>query len=124
MKTIILTILCAICFLLETNAQTQAEITAQRTISIEQIATAAKEVGLDDKKTQKLKTAFADLYKTQDEIKADTTLTAEQRKIKLNAANEKKDWHVKFILGDKVKQFAEIRKRLISEAEAKKKQEG
>jgi uncharacterized protein HemX len=101
-------------------AQSKEEVQAQRATSLEQITTAAKEIGLDEKKTIKLKAIFEELFKTQDEVNADTTLTPEQKKEKLKAANEKKDWKVQNLLGDKVKSYSEVRKRLIAEAAAKK----
>jgi hypothetical protein len=97
-------------------AQTKEEIQAQRATSLEQMTKAAKEVGVEDKKIEKLKAVFEELFKTQDEIKADTTLTPEQRKEKFKTANEKKDWKVQNILGDKLKAYAEARKRIMEDA--------
>lgn len=97
-------------------AQTPEELKAQRAKSLEQMTKAAAEVGVDEKKAEKLKAVFEELFKTQDEIKADATLTPEQKKEKLKAANEKKDWKMSNILGDKYKAYGEARKRIIEEA--------
>ncbi len=104
----------------QTAEPTKEEILAQRAVSLEQVSTAAKEVGLDERKTVKLKTVFENLFKKIDEIKADGTLTPEAKKEKLKAANADKDWRVKDILGDKYKAYSEVRKRLMAEAAAKK----
>lgn len=116
MKKIVLTLALFLGIATINYAQTTEEVKAQRATSMEQMAKAAKEVGVEDKKIEKLKAVFEELFKTQDEIKADATLTPEQRKEKLKAANEKKDWKVSNILGDKLKAYSEARKRLIEEA--------
>lgn len=101
-------------------SQTAEEIKAQRATILSQTSTAAKTVGLDDKKIEKLKSIFEELFKSQDEIKADTNLTPEQKKEGLKKANEKKDWKVQNLFGDKLKDYAEARKKLVAEAAAKK----
>lgn len=126
MRSVLLAFICVLGFSLSGFAQnpepTKEEIAAQRAASLEQVATAAKEIGLDDQKTVKLKTIFENLFKKIDEIKADGTLTPEARAEKLKAANADKDWRVKDLLGDKFKAYTEVRKRLMAEAAAKKKQ--
>ncbi len=116
MKKIILTF--ALCLGIATTnfAQSAEEVKAQRATSLEQMGTAAKEVGLDEKQVVKLKAIFEELFKSQDEIKADATLTPEQRKEKLTKANEKKDWKVSNLMGDKYKAYAEARKRIVEAA--------
>lgn len=120
MKKIVLAILIIVGAANTSTAQTKEEVAAQRTTSFEQMSIAAKEVGLDEKQSKKLKEVFEELFKRQDEIKADATLTPEQKKENLKAANEKKDWKLRDILGGKVKGFSEVRKRLVAEAAAKK----
>jgi hypothetical protein len=107
----------------QTPIPSDEEIRMQRAASLEQMASAAKEVGSTDKEIAQLKTVFENLFKKNDEIKADATLTPEAKKEKLKAANAEKDWKVKNILGDKLKAYSEARKRLMAEAEAKKKQQ-
>jgi uncharacterized protein HemX len=116
MKKILLTFALILGITTTNFAQTPEEVKAQRATSLQQITQAAKEVGLEEKKFEKLKAVFEELFKTQDEVKADASLTPEQRKEKLKAANEKKDWKVSNILGDKLKAYAEARKRIIEEA--------
>jgi helix-turn-helix protein len=106
----------------QTVEPTKEQIAAQRLETLEQIGVAAKEVGLEDKKTVKLKEVFENLYKNIDSIKANATLTDIEKKEKLKAANGEKDWKIKNLLGDKLKAFNDVRKRLIAEALAKKKQ--
>jgi Tfp pilus assembly protein PilF len=101
-------------------AQTSDDIKKQRATSVDQATTAAKEVGLTEEQTAKLKKVFEDLFKEQDEIRADTVSTKEQKKVKLTKANEKKDWRIENLLGDKYKAYVEARKRLIAEAASKK----
>lgn len=116
MKKIVLTFALFLSVAVTTFAQSDEQLKAQRATSFEQMTKAAKEVGVDDKKIEKLKAVFEELFKTQDEVKADATLTPEQKKEKLKAANEKKDWKVSNLLGDKLKAYAEARKRIIEEA--------
>ena len=116
MKKNVLVLLLMLGFVTVNFAQSKEEVQAQRATSLEQMTKAAKEVGVEDKKIEKLKAVFEELFKTQDEIKADTTLTPEQRKEKFKTANEKKDWKVQNILGDKLKPYAEARKRIMEDA--------
>jgi hypothetical protein len=99
---------------------TKEDIQAQRTVSLEQVATAAKEVGVVEKDIVKLKTVFENLFKKQDQIRADSTLTPEVKKEKLKEANADKDWKVQQILGSKLSAYTEARKRLMAEAASKK----
>lgn len=120
MKKCITTLICFLGFITINLAQTSElksdQVIAQRKISLEQIAAAAKEVGLNEQKIEKLTTVFEDLYKNIDTIKADHSLTPEIKKEKLNAANSTKDWKIKALLGDKFKSFNEARKKLIADA--------
>lgn len=116
MKRVSLLFVCLLGFSTANFAQTKEEVAAQRATSFEQMTAAAKEVGLEEKQIAKLKAIFEELFKTQDEIKADATLTAEQRKEKLTKANEKKDWKVQNLLGDKYKAYGEARKRIMEAA--------
>ncbi|MFY8126908.1 MAG: hypothetical protein ACOVMM_00910 [Chitinophagaceae bacterium] len=116
MKKLVLTFALFLSVASTTFAQSDDQIKAQRATSFEQMTKAAKEVGVEDKKIEKLKAVFEELFKTQDEIKADATLTPEQKKEKLKAANEKKDWKVSNLLGDKLKAYADARKRIVEEA--------
>lgn len=126
MRTVFLSLIGILGFSFSVFAQNpepaKEAIAAQRAESLEQVAAAAKEVGLDEQKTVKLKTIFENLFKKIDEIKADGSLSAEARNEKLKAANADKDWRVKDLLGDKYKAYSEVRKRLMAEAAAKKKQ--
>ncbi len=97
-------------------------IAAQRLETLNQIVVAAKEVSLEEKKITKLKNVFEDLYKNIDSIKVNVNLTEIEKKEKLKAVNSEKDWKVKNILNDKLKAFNDVRKRLIAEALANKKQ--
>ncbi|MFY7898956.1 MAG: hypothetical protein ACOVNY_02155 [Chitinophagaceae bacterium] len=116
MKKVFLSIALVFTICTTNFAQTAEEVKAQRATSLEQMAAAAKEVGLDEKQTTKLKAIFEELFKTQDEVKADATLTPDQRKEKLTKANEKKDWKVQNLFGDKYKEYVAARKRIIEEA--------
>lgn len=101
-------------------AQTKDEIAAQRVSSMEQVVAASKTAGLDEKQIQKVKEIIQNLYKKQDDIKADTTLTAEDRTKKLKDANAEKDWKVRNIMGDKYLAYADARKKMVADAAAKK----
>lgn len=116
MKKIVLTLALFLGIATINYAQTAEELKTQRATSIDQMSRAAKEAGADEKQVEKLKAVFEELFKTQDEIKADATLTPEQKKEKMKAANEKKDWKVSKILGDKLKLYSEARKRILEEA--------
>jgi hypothetical protein len=116
MKKIILSIAFFLGITTTNFAQNADEVKAQRAKSLEQMGKAATEVGLEEKKVEKLKAVFTDLFKTQDEVKADATLTPEARKEKLTKANELKDWKVQNLFGDKYQAYVEARKRIIEEA--------
>jgi hypothetical protein len=98
---------------------TNDEIKIQRATSIEQMRTAAKEVGSTDAEIAKLKTIFESFFAKQDEIKADLTLTPEVRTTKLKEANASKDWKVKNVLGSKITAYSIARKRILAEATKK-----
>lgn len=98
----------------------KGDIQAQRTAILEQVTAAAKEVGSGEEKLAKLKAIFEDLFKKQDQVKADSTLTPDARKEKLKEANTEKDWKVKNLMGEKYEAYAEVRKRLMNEAAPKK----
>lgn len=101
--------------------QTKEEVATFRAKNLEQIAAAAKIAGLDEKETAKVKAVIENLYKKQDEINNDASLTPEAKKEKLKAANADKDWKLQNIMGDeKWKAYAEARKKLMAEAAAKK----
>jgi len=120
MKSLIIVFLLAFtttCF--AQNPASQDDVQKQRALSVTQMAAAATEVGVVEKDVVKLKATFEDLFKKVELIKADSTLTPEAKKEKLKAANAEKDFKVKYILGDKMKAYTEVRKRLISEAEKK-----
>lgn len=103
------------------NATPQKEdVATQRAKNLEQILTATKNAGLDEKQSAKVKTIIEDLYKKQDEINGDASLTPEQKKEKLKAANGEKDWKLQNAMGDKWTAYVEARKKLIAEAAAKK----
>jgi hypothetical protein len=104
----------------QNNPTANDQLQAQRAASLQQVTAAAKEVGADEKQLIKLKAILENLYKKQDEIKADTSLAAPAKQEKLKAANADKDWRVQNLLGDKYKAYGEVRKRLITEAAAKK----
>lgn len=99
------------------------DVATQRTKNLEQILTATKNAGLDEKQSAKVKTIIEDLYKKQDEINGDASLTPEQKKEKLKAANGEKDWKLQNAMGNKWTAYVEARKKLIAEAAAKKQQQ-
>lgn len=101
-------------------AQTKEEIIAQRANSIEQAVTGAKTAGLEEKQIKKVKEVLENLFKKQDEIKGDTTLTPDARAKKLKEANADKDWRLKYAIGDKWEAYVEARKKMAAEAAAKK----
>jgi hypothetical protein len=104
----------------QNNLPKKEDIQAQRAVILEQVTAAAKEVGSEDKQVGKLKAIFENLFKKQDEIRADSVFTKEVKTQKLKEANSEKDWKVKSLLGDKYTAFAEVRKRQMAEAAAKK----
>lgn len=126
MKKMIVTLICVVGFastILAQNApQTEEQKLAFRAKNLEQISTASKMIGLDEKQTGKVKTTIENLYKKQDEINNDASLTPDAKKLKLKEANGEKDWKMQNIMGDKYKEFAEARKKINAEAAAAKQQ--
>lgn len=106
------------------NSQPKNEdIQAQRAAILEQVTGAAKEVGSGEEQIAKLKAIFENLFKKQDQIKADSTLTPDAKKEKQKEANSEKDWKVKNLMGEKYEAYAEVRKKLMNEANQKKQQQ-
>ena len=104
----------------QNTPSTKEDIQAQRAVILEQVTAAAKEVGSGDKEIEKLKAIFENLFKKQDQIKADSAFTQEVKKEKLKEANSEKDWKVKNLLGDNYSAYTEVRKRQMAEAAPKK----
>jgi hypothetical protein len=102
----------------QNTPQTKEEKATVRSKNLEQILTASKMAGLDEKEIGKVKVVIENLYKKQDEINSDESLTPEVRKEKLKAANGEKDWKVKNIMGDKFMAYVEARKKLVADAAA------
>lgn len=96
------------------------DIATVRAKNLTQIVAASKNAGLNEKEVAKVKTIIENLYKKQDEINGDASLTPEARKEKLKAANAEKDWKLQNAMGDKWLAYVEARKKLIAEAAANK----
>lgn len=124
MKKIVLMIVCIVGFATANFAQNapaaKEDIATFRAKNLTQIVTAAKNAGLDEKEVAKVKTIIENLYKKQDEINGDASLTPEVKKEKLKAANGDKDWKLQNAMGDKWTAYVEARKKLIAEAAANK----
>lgn len=120
MKKMMLMLVCLVGLTQASFAQTKEEIIAQRANSIEQAVTGAKTAGLEEKQIKKVKEVLENLFKKQDEIKGDTTLTPDARAKKLKEANADKDWRLKYAIGDKWEAYVEARKKMAAEAAAKK----
>lgn len=124
MKKVVLMIVCMVGFVTANFAQNapvaKEDIATVRAKNLTQIVTAAKNAGLNEKEVTKVKTIIENLYKKQDEINADTSLTHEAKKEKLKAANAEKDWKLQNAMGDKWMTYVEARKKLIAEAAANK----
>ncbi len=124
MKKVILAFVCIAGFALVSFAQNttpaKADVAAQRASSLDQMVSASKTAGLDEKQINKAKEVLENLYKKQDEIKSDTTLTTEARTKKLKDANADKDWKLQYAMGDKWLAYVEARKKMAAEAAAKK----
>ncbi len=126
MKKIILGFACMFTFATASLAQnappSKEQMAAMRSKNLVQVEAAGKMAGLDEKQIGKLKGIIEEIYKKQDEIAKDTTLTPDARKQKLKDANAAKDWKVQNLLGDKLKEYGEARKKLNEEAAANKQQ--
>ncbi len=124
MKKVIFIFVCLLGFATANFAQTpttvKPEVAAQRAKNIDQLVAACKTAGLDEKQTEKAKTIIENLYKKQDEIQNDATLTPEEKKQKLKDANGEKDWKIKNAMGDKYMAYVEARKKMAAEAAEKK----
>ena len=120
MKKVILMFACIAGFALASFAQTKEDITTQRANSIEQVVTGCKTASLDEKEIQKVKEIIQNLHKKQDQIKADTSLTAEAKAQKFKEANAEKDWKIKNAMGDKYMAYVDARKKMAADAAAKK----
>jgi hypothetical protein len=96
------------------------EVATIRAKNLEQIVAASKTAGLDEKTIAKVKTIIEDLYKKQDAINGDASLTPEAKKEKLKAANGEKDWKLQNAMDDKWTAYVDARKKLIADAAAKK----
>lgn len=83
MKKIVLIVICLVNFAFTNFAQNSApvkeDIATVRAKNLEQIATACKSVGLDEKQTAKAKLIIENFYKKQDEINNDASLTPEAK---------------------------------------------
>jgi hypothetical protein len=120
MKKMALMLVCLVGLTQVSFAQTKDEIAAQRANSIEQAVTGAKTAGLEEKQIKKVKEVLENLFKKQDEIRSDSSLTTETRTKKLKDANADKDWRMQYAMGDKWQAYVEARKKLAAEAAAKK----
>lgn len=120
MKKIMLLLVCLVGLTQVSFSQSKEAIATQRANGIEQLVVGCKTAGLDEKQTQKAKEIIQNLYKKQDEIKADTSLTTEIKVQKLKEANAEKDWKIKYAMGDKYLAYVEARKKMATEAAAKK----
>lgn len=124
MKKIILVFVCMLSFATANFAQnatpSKEEVATIRAKNLEQIVAASKTAGLDEKTIAKVKTIIEDLYKKQDAINGDASLTPEAKKEKLKAANGEKDWKLQNAMDDKWTAYVDARKKLIADAAAKK----
>jgi hypothetical protein len=121
MKKMMLILVCLVGFTQVSFSQTKEEIVAQRAKSVEQAVTGAKMAGLEEKQIAKVKETLETLFKKQDEIRSDSTLTPDDRAKKLKDANGAKDWKLKNTIGDKWEAYIEARKKIAAEAAAAKK---
>jgi hypothetical protein len=123
MKKIILAFACMLGFVTANFAQNTTpatdDVATVRAKNLDQIVAACKQVGLDDQKIAKAKAIIENLYKKQDDINGDSSLSADEKKQKLKDANADKDWRMKNLMGDKYKEYSEARKKMIADAAAK-----
>lgn len=123
MKKIILAFACMLGFVTANFAQNTTpakdDVATVRAKNLDQIIAACKQVGLDDQKIAKAKAIIENLYKKQDDINGDSSLSADEKKQKLKDANADKDWRMKNLMGDKYKEYSEARKKMIADAAAK-----
>jgi len=123
MKKIILAFACMLGFVTANFAQNTTpakdDVATVRAKNLDQIVAACKQVGLDDQKIAKAKAIIENLYKKQDDINGDSSLSADEKKQKLKDANADKDWRMKNLMGDKYKEYSEARKKMIADATAK-----
>ncbi len=96
----------------QNTAPTKEQQEAQIAKNLEQVADASKTAGLSDAEIEKVKTVILNLEKRKAEIKADTSLTAEEKNAKLKEANAEKDRKIKNIMGDRYQAYVEARKKL------------
>lgn len=123
MKKFILAFACMLGFVTANFAQNTTpakdDVATVRAKNLDQIVAACKQVGLDDQKIAKAKAIIENLYKKQDDINGDSSLSADEKKQKLKDANADKDWRMKNLMGDKYKEYSEARKKMIADAAAK-----
>ncbi len=123
MKKIILAFACMLGLVTANFAQNTTpakdDVATVRAKNLDQIVAACKQVGLDDQKIAKAKAIIENLYKKQDDINGDSSLSADEKKQKLKDANADKDWRMKNLMGDKYKEYSEARKKMIADAAAK-----
>lgn len=110
-------------------ATTQAQETAKTEMSKEKkaemkkmkeehLTASFKDAGLTEDQVKQARTTIETAMQKSNELKADKTITEDEKELKKKAINEEKNSKLKEILGDKFKIWNEIRKKQKAEEEA------
>ena len=92
----------------ELSKEKKAEL---KKLKEEHITASFTEVGLKDEEAKRARGVIAEAMQKSNELKADNTLTEEDKKAKKEAINDEKNTKLKEILGDKYKEWQAIRKK-------------
>jgi len=91
--------------------QPKEDLAGIRAKNLTQVLTASKTAGLDAAQVEKVKAIIEGLYKKQDEINNDASLSADAKKEKLKQANADKDWKIQNAMGEKYQAYVDARKK-------------
>jgi hypothetical protein len=92
----------------ELSKEKKAEL---KKIKEENITASFTEIGLKEEDAKRARGIIADAMQKSNELKADNTLTEEDKKAKKEIINDEKNTKLKELLGDKYKEWQAIRKK-------------
>jgi hypothetical protein len=126
MKKLILA--CSMLVFAAANTQAQEKETARpemskekkaelKKIKEEHLVSSFKDAGLTEDEIKRSQEVIENAMQKSNDLKADKTMTDEERKTKKDAINDEKNSKLKDIMGEKYKTWNEIRKKQKSEEE-------